>query len=103
MREGSSLSATREALQILIPSPFDDELFDDQLVVKEDDCPSWRGAFVEFHIVLSEEYCSETADSLMKQSKTNPNHDLTRIIYNVMYIGAGTDDHYDTAVEAVIK
>ena len=43
MREGLSLPATVEALQLLIPCPIVGEL-----VVKGDDCPFWRGSHVEF-------------------------------------------------------
>ena len=45
MREDFSLPATVEALQLLIPCPIYDEL-----VVKGDDCPSWRVSLVEFKI-----------------------------------------------------
>ena len=41
MREGFSVSATIEALQVLIPCTFCDEL-----VVKGDDCPCWRESLV---------------------------------------------------------
>ena len=49
MREGFSVSATIGALQFLIPCVFCDEL-----VVKGDDCPSWRGSLVvKFNIWLN--------------------------------------------------
>ena len=49
MREGFSVSATKEALQFLIPCTLCDEL-----VVKGDDCPSWRGPLVvKFNIWLN--------------------------------------------------
>ena len=49
MRKGLSVSATIEALQFLIPRTLCDEL-----VVKEDDCPSWRVSLVvKFNIWLN--------------------------------------------------
>ena len=48
MKEGLSLPATVEALQLLVPSPIHGEL-----VLKGDDCPSWRGSLVEFKIWLN--------------------------------------------------
>ena len=48
MREGFSLPATVEAPQLLIPRPIYDEL-----ALKGDDCPSWRGSLVEFKIWLN--------------------------------------------------
>ena len=48
MTEGFSLPATVEALQLLIPCPIYDEL-----VVKGEDCPSWRGSLVEIKIWLN--------------------------------------------------
>ena len=49
MREGFSVSATIEALQFLIPCTLCDEL-----VVKGDDCPSWRVSLVvKFNIWLN--------------------------------------------------
>ena len=71
MRKGLSLPATVEALQLFIPCPIYGEL-----VVKGDDCPSWRGSLVEFKIWLNKRR-SEMADSHMKHSKKNRNHDKT--------------------------
>ena len=49
MREGFSVSATIEVLLFLIPCTLCDEL-----VVKGDDCPSWRGSLVvKFNIWLN--------------------------------------------------
>ena len=49
MRKGFSVSATIEALQFLIPCTLCDEL-----VVKGDDCPSWRVSLVvKFNIWLN--------------------------------------------------
>ena len=49
MRKGFSVSATKEALQFLIPRTLCDEL-----VVKGDDCPSWRVSLVvKFNIWLN--------------------------------------------------
>ena len=70
MREGFSVSATTEALQFLIPC-----IFCDELVVKGDDCSSWRGSLVvDFKIYLAQHdkksTYSEMADShYMKQRK----------------------------------
>ena len=43
---GFSVSVTIEALQFLIPRTLCDEL-----VVKEDDCPSWRVSLVVQYVV----------------------------------------------------
>ena len=49
MREGFSISATIEALQFLTPRTFCDEM-----VMKGDDCLSWRGSLVvKFNIWLN--------------------------------------------------
>ena len=68
MREGFSVSATMEALQFLIPCTFCDEL-----VVKGDDGPSWRGSRrgVQHlaHQHDKKSAYSEMADSHMKRRK----------------------------------
>ena len=64
MREGFSLSATVEALQLLIPCPIYGEL------VKGDDCPSWRGSLLEFKFWLNK-------STILKHSKKSRNHDKT--------------------------
>ena len=79
MRRGFSVSATIEALQFFIPRTLCDEL-----VVKGDDCPSWRVSLVvKFNIWLNKtrrvRTYSEISDFHTKQQqetkKKHQNHD----------------------------
>ena len=79
MREVFSVSAAIEALQSLIPCTLCDEL-----VVKGDDCPSWRGSLVvKFNIWLNKtnkkSTYSEIADSHMKHQETKEKNIKTTI------------------------
>ena len=64
MREGFSVSATIEALKFFIPRTLCDEL-----VVKGDDCPSWRGSLVQYLAQQKDKKSTyyEIADSHTKQ------------------------------------
>ena len=72
------VSATTEALQFLIPCTFCDEL-----VVKGDDCPSWRVSLVvKFNIWLNKTRVQVPILKLLipirnnrKQRKKHQNHD----------------------------
>ena len=77
MREGFSLPATVEALQLLIPCPIYDGL-----VVKGDDCPSWRGSLVEFKI-----WINKSTTQMTKQKKKKHDETAHGTTENVFFFG----------------